>query len=233
MTGDTVHRPPANQPRLERVGSGSPVVTLDAVNGDIDRVRGLAASLAPFPPASNFYPGVRRVLDERDEEAWDYAHALVEAASPYIAGAFDCAEFDLVEASFSIVTTPATELEQRQRAPHFDGTDPDLVAMLHYLGDVPGSGTAFFRHRATGIERLTDANLAGYVFAARLEAATGYVQGGNEHYDELHRVDAVADRLLIYYGSLLHSGIIPPAMQLDSDPTRGRLTANFFLRLKR
>jgi hypothetical protein len=43
-------------------------------------------------------------------------------------------------------------------------------------------------------------------------------------------VEAVPDRLIIYHGSLLHSGIIPPGMKLSADPREGRLTANLFVR---
>ena len=238
MTETAVHRPsslPAPAPRLERVGEGHPVVIVDDASGQPDAVRALAAALAPFPPAQHHYPGVRRIVDERDGAAWDYVHALVETVGPYIGGAFDCGAFDLVEASFSIVTTPPGALAPPQRAPHFDGTDPDLVAMVHYLADVPGSGTAFFRHRATGIDQLTDANVDAYVTLARLEGmtTTGYVQASDRFYDMLFRADARLDRLLIYRGSMLHSGIIPPDMPLDPDPLKGRLTANYFLKLTR
>ena len=238
MTETAVHRPPAlpaPAPRLQRVGAGHPLVIVDDASGQPDAVRALAAALAPFPPAPNHYPGVRRIIDEGDGAAWDYAHALAAAAAPFIAGAFDCETFNLLEASFSIVTTPPGALAPPQRAPHFDGTDPDLVAMVHYLADVPDSGTAFFRHRVTGIDQLTDANVDAYVAIARLEGmtTTGYVQGSSPHYDMLFRADARLDRLLIYRGSMLHSGIIPPDMPLDPDPLKGRLTANYFLRLSR
>ena len=238
MTETAVHRPsslPAPAPRLQRVGAGHPLVIVDDASGQPDAVRALAAALAPFPPAPNHYPGVRRIIDEGDGAAWDYAHALAAAAAPFIAGAFDCETFNLLEASFSIVTTPPGALAPPQRAPHFDGTDPDLVAMVHYLADVPDSGTAFFRHRVTGIDQLTDANVDAYVAIARLEGmtTTGYVQGSSPHYDMLFRADARLDRLLIYRGSMLHSGIIPPDMPLDPDPLKGRLTANYFLKLTR
>jgi hypothetical protein len=36
--------------------------------------------------------------------------------------------------------------------------------------------------------------------------------------------------MLIYQGSLLHSGVIPPDMPLSADPREGRLTANIFVR---
>jgi len=36
--------------------------------------------------------------------------------------------------------------------------------------------------------------------------------------------------MIIYHGSLLHSGIIPSGMNFSADPRQGRLTANLFLR---
>jgi len=43
-------------------------------------------------------------------------------------------------------------------------------------------------------------------------------------------VAGTADRLAIYQGCLLHSGIIPPDMDFSDDPRRGRLTANIFIK---
>jgi len=43
------------------------------------------------------------------------------------------------------------------RIPNFDSTDPNYLALLHYLRVPPDTGTAFFRQRSTGIERLTEA----------------------------------------------------------------------------
>lgn len=220
-------------PSLVRVGAGHPVVVVETITGQVPAVRAIAAALAPFPPATQYYPGVRRVLAETDGAAWTYANTLARAAATYIAGAFDCDGFTLLEASFSIVTTPPADLRPPQRAPHFDGTDPDLIAMLHFLGDAPGSGTAFFRHRATGIEQVADGNVASFVAAATRERGQGYVQGSNAHFEEIARFDAVPDRLLIYQGSLLHSGIIPPSLPLSADPLVGRLTANYFIKLTR
>lgn len=223
------------EPRLIRFGTGGRVVIVDQASGAVSAIRCHAAALGPFPAAGHHYPGVRRIVDERDGAVWDAVRAVVATVTPFIAGAFDCEAIELVEASFSIVTAAPGTLAPPQRAPHFDSTDPDLIAMVHYLADVPGSGTAFFRHRMTGIDRLDSSNVADYVAIAQREGpeTVGYVQGANAHYELLYRVDARPDRLLIYPASLLHSGIIPPDMILDSDPLKGRLTANYFLRLTR
>lgn len=218
-------------PRLLRFGHGGhPVVVVDDFSGDWRAVGTIAADLAPFPQAPGHYPGVRRVIRTEDEAADDYANATLERAAPFIGGAFGLTGFDLVEASFSIVTTPPGALSPPQRAPHFDTTDPRHLAVLHYLFDRPGSGTAFFRHRATGIERVDEALAGRFVTAVQTEGpGSGYVAGSDARFEEIGRVEAVPDRLLIYQGALLHSGVIPSDMPLDADPLRGRLTANLFI----
>ena len=59
-----------------------------------------------------------------------------------------------------MVTAKPSELRAAQRAPHFDSTDQKYYALLHYLRVPPGTGTAFYRQRSTGIERVTEANVA-------------------------------------------------------------------------
>jgi hypothetical protein len=224
------------RPALRKVGAGGhPLVVVDAFSGDAEAVIALAAALAPFQRSANYYPGLRRVIRREDAAAEAYVTATMERAAPFIAGAFDYASFDLVEASFSIVADPPSSLAPAQRAPHFDSTDPDYVAVLHYLGGTAGTGTAFYRQRATGIEAVDDANVDRFVATAKRESAqlAGYIAGSNVFFEQIEAVEAVPDRLIIYQGCLLHSGIIPPGFPLDTDPRRGRLTANFFIKGRR
>lgn len=226
------------KPELRRFGnSQSAVVVIDDFSCDAEAVARLADAMAPFPPVdtASYYPGVRRVIDETEEAAFAYARQTCEAAAPYIAGAFDIDGFNLLEASFSIVSLAPGELRRAQRAPHFDSTDQNYFALLHYLRVPPGSGTAFYRQRSTGIERVTEANLKSFVNVAKAEAAallpsSGYIQGSDEFFEQIGSVEALPDRLVIYQGSLLHSGIIPPGMIFSVDPQVGRLTANLFVR---
>lgn len=221
------------QPQLLRLGDGAhPVVIVDGMTARADAVVDLAAAMAPLPRAQgSYYPGLRRVIDERDTEAFAYVRSLLNDAAQFIAGAFDIDRFDLVEASFSVVTTEPHALSPVQRAPHFDSTDPNHIAAIHYLRGTDASGTAFFRHRATGIERIDAANVERYVGAARGEAASrhGYARGSDDHYEEIGRIDGIVDRLVLYRGGLLHSGVIPPDLPMSADPRTGRLTANYFL----
>ena len=219
-------------PQLHRVGvSRSPVVVVDDFTGDIGPLLALAAAMAPFPrKTDNVYPGVRRVVTEADGDAHDRMEQMLRDAAPFIGGAFDLEGFDLVEASFSMVTAAPATLAPEQRAPHFDSTDPKHIAMMLYLSATPRTGTAFYRQRTTGIETVDEGNFAAFVAAARSQnAAPGYINGSNTHYEQIGSVEGRPDRLVLYRGQLLHSGIIPPDMDFSPDPRRGRLTVNIFL----
>lgn len=223
------------KPELHRFGtSRQPVVTVDGVTGDPGAVIAAAARLAPFPPSQTYYPGLRRIITEGDDEAFAYVCRLLEAAAPFVGGGFDADSFGLVEASFSIVTAPPCALTPAQRAPHFDSPDPSDIAVLHYLAGTPGSGTAFYRQRSTGIELVDEGNLPRFVTAAKAESGdlAGYTNASNMHFEQIGRIDAEPDRLVIYRGALLHSGIIPAGMKFSADPRQGRLTANLFIRIK-
>lgn len=225
------------RPELRRFGNDqSPVVVIDEFSGQLDEILQIASALGSYPEAAgNYYPGVRRIVGEQDEQAYSYVMTCCERAAPFIGGAFDIQSFDLTEASFSIVTTLPSNLSAAQRAPHFDSPEPNIFAILHYLRVPESSGTAFFRHRSTGIERVTKDNLARFVAearndAARLSSDSGYISGSNQHFEQIGKIEAVPDRLIIYQGCLLHSGIIPPGMMFSTDPQEGRLTANLFIR---
>ena len=224
------------KPELRRIGnSQSPVVVIDEFSGELDRILEIAEELAPYPADVTYYPGLRRVITSADKVADSYVVESCRRAGQFIAGAFDMESFDLLEASFSIVTTPPSALSPPQRAPHFDTTDQNHLALLHYLRVPSGSGTAFYRHRASEIERVTEANLEQFVRAAKADAArlppqAGYIHGPNQFFEQIGAVEAIPDRLIIYQGSLLHSGIIPPDMSFSSDPRGGRLTGNLFIR---
>jgi hypothetical protein len=222
------------KPELRRFGRAqSPVVVVDDFTGDPEAVIELAAAMAPFPSAAGtYYPGLRQPIRAGDP-AYIYVERLLEAAAPFIGGGFDVDAFDLLEASFSMVTAAPAALDPAQRGPHFDSTDPDYLAVLHYLIDTPG--TAFYRQRESGVEVVDEGNLNAFVATARRVngGLAGYTAGSNEHYEQIGQVEGVRDRLAIYRGSMLHSGIIPPDAQFSADPRVGRLTANIFVKGRR
>ena len=222
---------------VRRLGKNhSPLVVIDDFSGDPDGLIAIAAGMTPFPPVGDgYYPGLRRFITAGDAAASDYVDRTLAAVAPVIAGAFGVTGVDLLDASFSMVTSDPAALQPPQRAPHFDTTDPKYYAVLHYLNVPSGTGTAFFRQRSTGLELITEANVAIFVRVAKREMATlpadsGYILGSNPHYEQIGAVEAVPDRLIIYQGSLLHSAIVPPGMNRSPNPVEGRLTANIFIR---
>lgn len=224
-------------PELRRVGSSqSPIVVVDHFSERLDEILELADALAPYPRLpGNYYPGLRRIIEPADEAANAYVEQSCRDAGQFIAGAFDVPGFSLLEASFSMVTVPPAHLSPPQRAPHFDSTDPKYYALLHFLRVPEASGTAFYRQRSTAIEQVSESNVARFVATAEREASqlppgSGYIAGSNAFFEQIGSVQAVADRLVIYQGCLLHSGIIPPEMTFSADPKAARLTANLFVR---
>ena len=214
--------------------SREPLIVVACAADDLAELVDAASALAPFPPSGNYYPGLRQPIT-REMAAHRPVAALLDSVAPLIFDCFDCTGFESVDPSFSMVTLDPGELSAAQRVPHFDSPDPDYLAMLLYLSDTPGTGTAFFRQRATGIERVDPHNIALFLAAAQVTAGErhGYAGGSDDEYEQIGAVAAQPGRVAIYRGGLLHSGIIPASMRFSSDPRVGRLTLNLFLRVSR
>lgn len=223
--------------KVHEIGqSRSRVVVIDDFLSEAGRVVDLAAAMTPFPPeGETAYPGRRRQIYPNDAAA-AYVMSSLKAAAPLIAEAFPSAGFRLLEASFSLVTTPPEALSAVQRLPHFDWADPSILAVLHHLHNVQGTGTSFYRHIASGVERV-DSEAAPRLRQAmrdedaRLGLAEGFAAETSDRYEKIFHVEGRFNRLVIYQGALLHSGDIPPDFTFSSDPRVGRLTANLFIQV--
>ena len=191
-----------------------------------------AAAEARFAPAygpEGGYPGIRA------DAPLDYVDAVVQALDPVVRAAFDLGDVRLgrAECSLSLVTLPSDALVPSQRVPHTDTTYPLQFAFLHYLCPRSFGGTAFYRHRRTGFETLSDERLDDYHAARRSEeaeeSAAGYIISDTAHFERIAAIAAEPNRLVIYRSRLLHSGLILPGTPLPADPRSGRLTANIFV----
>lgn len=219
MTPDIVAR---------RVGTdGQPVVVVNHFHPDPDGLR-TAAVAAEFGPARNHYPGVRAPLPA------DYFDRVRPALVPVLRDVFGQAAVDLIDASFSIVTTPADALSVEQRLPHVDAVDAGRIALVHYLSTDNDAGTAFYRHRRTGLETIDAARAASYFACLRAEIAAdpppvGYIDGDTALFERIAHIPARYNRAVIYRSAMLHSGAIAPEAKLSADPATGRLTVTAFL----
>jgi hypothetical protein len=210
---------------------GEPLVTLDGFEPDAAALR-TAALGAAFAAADEHYPGIRAPLPD----GW------LRSRMPLLATAIGRAfgrvrRVHVVDASFSIVTTPPGALSIRQRLPHVDAFGRERIAMILYLAPDGGDGTAFFRHHATGFETIDSARAPGYFAQLGAELAAGgephgYIAGDTPLFACVERAEARFNRALLYRSCLLHSGAIAPDAPLSPDPARGRLTVTAFLAIE-
>lgn len=214
-----------------RIGAErQPIAIVDGFHPDPDGLRDFAAS-ASFGPGRNHYPGVRADLPGT------YFAAVRPALLRALSGVFGHAGAPgLIDASFSVVTTPPAALSVPQRLPHVDAIAPGRIALVHYLAHAGEGGTAFYRHRATGFETLDATRSSAYrarlgAELARCVLPASYIAGDTPLFERIGEVEARFNRAVIYRSSMLHSGVIPPGAALSADPGVGRLTVTAFLQI--
>lgn len=216
--------------RIERVGhEGAPVVVIDGFVREPQLLEALAAT-SNFAAMGAHYPGLRAMVPT------PLVAQCVAPVADVIAATFGVApELGLIEAMFSLVATPPAQLRPIQRLPHFDGCEPERLALLHYLGGCAQGGTSFYRHRSTGFETVDAARLSQYNTALHRDVAEqgmpapAYIAGDTPLFEQTAHFAGHYNRALIYRGHMLHCADIPPATPLSSDPRSGRLTVNTFL----
>lgn len=206
-----------------------PVIVIDDFVADPDMLIEDAAMLA-YQPMGEHYPGVRAVVHPA------LVSGFMEGLDRLLEEVFGLAmPLDRIDCWYSLVTAAPETLRPNQRLPHFDSTDPGRIALLHYLSRSETGGTAFFRHRTTGYESLSDDRLPSYSAHIETDIArhglppAGYISGDTPLFEQIAHFDAVFNRAILYRGNTLHCADIPAGMALSAEPVSGRLTVNSFL----
>ncbi|MEM9839667.1 MAG: DUF6445 family protein [Pseudomonadota bacterium] len=220
--------------RLAMGREGAPLIIIDDAFADPAGIAELAAT-AGFETVrgrGNHFPGVRSPLPDEYAEAMGTLIDDQHTSFGLAAGAAGEATLNHLQ----MVTTPRAELSLPQRLPHFDTFDPNQVACLHYLTEEDRGGTDFYRHRATGFERISPERFRPYTETLVAEVRrlghppADYITKETEQFERIERVDAVFNRVILYFSNSLHSGRIPDDAPLSADPQVGRLMASVFLR---
>ncbi|HEX3141937.1 MAG TPA: DUF6445 family protein [Rhizobacter sp.] len=176
------------------------------------------------------YPGLRAPAPAA------YTQTLTELLDALIKVNFQVPEHLGIKvglSAFSLTNTHPEELGHLQRIPHFDASTPYYMAALLWLCDESRGGTGFYRHNATGCQRITAENRQHYLDVCHEEVKhrlppARYFDRSDERFTFLGMMPARFNRLVVYPGSLLHTACINPACSLSSDPRQGRLTVNTF-----
>ncbi|EGF91724.1 histidyl-tRNA synthetase, class IIA [Asticcacaulis biprosthecium C19] len=212
------------------------VIVDDAVPHAEGLVR-VAAARVFAPVSGNSYPGLRHDFTPQSDPEWSYITYILKRYGPIMQDTFGFSAFRLASAAFSLMTRRPHEAHPMTRIPHYDEVGEAKYALLHFLTPQPQGGTAFFRHRRTGFERISAERKAAFHeglrqdLAAYGEPAPGFMAGSNEAYEQTAYFEGRFNRLLIYSGALLHSAQVPSNFTFSANPAKGRLTTNLFLNI--
>jgi len=219
-------------PQLHYVGAErSPVIVIDDFFSDPEAFVAMARTASFRAVGDNFYPGVRAMAPAA------YAHDLVAQVEQLARTAFGMEDHALVgyECYFSMVTTAPAQMNLSQALPHCDTTNPNQLALVHYLCPPERGGTSFYRHRSTGFETVTAEREATYVARVNEDlkkfgpVKRGYIDGNTPIFERLMSVEARFNRLVVYRSIQLHSGNIAPGFVFTPDIDNGRLTGTAFI----
>lgn len=206
------------------------LVTIEDALPDPAAVVAIAARHS-YRPIGPFYPGLRAPVSEA------VAMPLIAPIGDYLRATFQLdGPLRYFECYLSLVTAAPADLAPIQRLPHFDGVEPDRIAVLLYLDAKERGGTAFYRQRATGFESVDEGRYAAYREALDAGVAEHglppptYISGNTPLFDRVHAVEGRFNRLIAYRGNSLHCADLGPGFSPVASPAEGRLTLNLFLR---
>lgn len=216
---------------LGRIGKEQqPILIIDNFSPD-PRIWFEKASALSFTIRAPYYPGIRAKVAE------EYLADHIPPLTPLLKDLFGFKNgIRVTESNYSLVTTRPENLLPPQVIPHFDGGGDNMVALLHYLCAPAHGGTAFYRHRSTGLETILDKDYEPIYRPALLSDAERcgmppqrYFRESDDIFERIYSCDAVFNRAIVYRGSHLHAIDIPDGFAFDPSPSRGRLTVNTFM----
>lgn len=207
-----------------------PMLTVDNALPDPQTVVEIAAR-HKYCRIGPFYPGVRAPISEA--VAMELVAPLTDALIEHFGLAAPPRYF---ECYLSLVTAAPSALAAIQRLPHFDGLEPDRIAVLLYLDAQERGGTAFYRQRATAFESVDAGRYDAY--RAALEASVAerglppptYIAGDTALFEQVHVAEGRFNQMIAYRGNTLHCAALKADFAPVADPAKGRLSLNLFLR---
>jgi hypothetical protein len=183
---------------------------------------------------ANLYPGLRAPVPANFSTAWcAWLTPILQRNGMLAAG--QAIQRD--SSFFSVVTTASGELLPIQCIPHYDSTDPNLLAAVIYLCDTRFCGTSFYRHRRTGYEEITAENQTNYRLALDHDMRTHgapprqYMNGDSLLFETTFSNPLKFNSAIVYPGRILHAGNIRSPFVPPRDPSEWRLTITSLLQV--
>jgi hypothetical protein len=211
---------------------GIKVSLIDNVFCDPEGVAAFGFAQAYAEDRSNLYPGVRAAVPE------SFSTSFRAWLTPVLqrSGMLESHQVISKDTSFfSVVTTASKDLRPIQCIPHYDSTDPSLFAAVIYLCGPKFSGTAFYRHRRTGYEEITQQNVSNYQLALnsdmRVHGAPGkeYINGDSALFETVFSNVLKFNGAVVYPARILHAAKIDKQFNSPRDKSEWRLTVTALL----
>lgn len=216
-----------------RIGRcGIKVSVIDHVLQNPNGVAALGFEQSYAADPGNLYPGMRATIPE------SFSTALHAWLTPILQrnGMLGSNQVIARDTSFfSVVTTASQDLLPIQCIPHYDSTDPNLLAAVIYLCGPRFGGTAFYRHRRTGYEEITAQNVGNYQLALnndmRMHGAPpkDYINGDSLLFESIFSNESKFNSAIIYPARVLHAAKIEKQFKPPQQRNDWRLTITALL----
>lgn len=220
-----------------RVRVGRRAITLiqiEDVLEDPESMVALGCAQSYVQDRSNLYPGLRAPVPE------SFSTAFRAWLTPILQHNGMLATGQSIQhdsSFFSVVTTASAALLPIQCIPHYDSSDPNLLAAVIYLCDARFSGTSFYRHRRTGYEEITAENQANYRLALDYDMRTHgapprqYMNGNSLLFETTFSNPLKFNSAIVYPGRILHAGNIRSPFAPPREQSEWRLTITALLQV--
>ena len=223
--------------KLMRIGRREIEVSLiDNVLRDPDGVAALGFAESYSEDRGNLYPGLRAAMPESFSTSFRaWLTPILQRNGVLGSDQTICSDTSF----FSVVTTASKDLLPIQCIPHYDSTAPDLLAAVIYLCSPRYSGTAFYRHRRTGYEEITEQNVTNYKLALNSEMRMHgpprqeYMNGDSLLFETVFSTELKFNSAVVYPARILHAAKIGKQFNAPKDRSEWRLTITALLRIGR
>ncbi|MGS0535274.1 DUF6445 family protein [Pseudoalteromonas sp. SaAl2] len=190
------------------------------------------AYLKPVGSDGTLYPGKRDIMPEA------YNIVLKELIELLInKGYITLLNNDIYVHSckLSLVTQKANELISQQKIPHIDSSDNKTFASVHYLSDQSLGGTAIYKYKPANLIKIDKGNeKVAYEMIKNIKniakSTDGYLNN-NEYFEQVLKIEAQINRIVIYRSNLLHSADLRNDATYNDDIATGRLSIASFFRI--